>query len=74
MAITRSSHREITRTLQRIPANRTRILPMLAAFPLPTPAKSNDSAIGLIRAVWLLLLLHAVCSLAPGIRGSLPWR
>jgi predicted transposase YbfD/YdcC len=31
-----TGHREITRTLQRITADRTRILPMLAAFPLPT--------------------------------------
>ncbi len=33
-----TGHREITRTLQRIAADRKRILPMLAAFPLPTPA------------------------------------
>jgi predicted transposase YbfD/YdcC len=33
-----TGHREITRTLQRIAADRTRILPMLEAFPLPTPA------------------------------------
>jgi predicted transposase YbfD/YdcC len=33
-----TGHREITRTLQRIAADRTRILPMLAAFPLPTQA------------------------------------
>lgn len=31
-----TGHREITRTLQRIAADRTRILPMLTAFPLPT--------------------------------------
>lgn len=33
-----TGHRQITRTLQRIAADRTRILPLLAAFPLPTPA------------------------------------
>jgi predicted transposase YbfD/YdcC len=33
-----TGHREITRTLQRITADRTRILPILAAFPLPTRA------------------------------------
>jgi predicted transposase YbfD/YdcC len=33
-----TGHRQITRTLQRIAADRTRILPMLAAFPLPTRA------------------------------------
>jgi hypothetical protein len=31
-----TGHREITRTLQRIAADRTRILPILAVFPLPT--------------------------------------
>jgi predicted transposase YbfD/YdcC len=31
-----TGHRQIIRTLQRIAADRTRILPMLAAFPLPT--------------------------------------
>jgi hypothetical protein len=33
-----SGHCEITRTFQRIAADRTRTLPMLAAFPHPTPA------------------------------------
>jgi predicted transposase YbfD/YdcC len=31
-----TGHREITRTLQRVAADRSRILPILAAFPLPT--------------------------------------
>jgi hypothetical protein len=33
-----TGHRQITRTLQHIAADRSRILPMLAAFPLPTQA------------------------------------
>ena len=33
-----TGHRQIIRTLQRIAADRTRILPLLAAFPLPTHA------------------------------------
>lgn len=32
-----TGHTEITRTLQRIAADRTRILPILATFPLPKP-------------------------------------
>jgi hypothetical protein len=32
-----TGHHEITRTLQRIAADRTRILPILATFPLPKP-------------------------------------
>jgi hypothetical protein len=33
-----TGHRQIIRTLQRITADRTRIPPILAAFPLPTRA------------------------------------
>jgi predicted transposase YbfD/YdcC len=33
-----TGHRQIIRTLQRIAADRTRIMPILAAFPLPTRA------------------------------------
>lgn len=33
-----TGHQQITRTLQRIAADRTRILPLLTAFPLPTRA------------------------------------
>jgi hypothetical protein len=36
-----TGHREITRTLQRIAADRTLIPPILAGFPLPTPAQSR---------------------------------
>jgi predicted transposase YbfD/YdcC len=33
-----TGHTEITRTLQRIATDRTRILPILADFPLPKPS------------------------------------
>jgi sorbitol-specific phosphotransferase system component IIC len=32
-----TGHHQITRTLQRIAADRTLILPVLASFPLPNP-------------------------------------
>jgi hypothetical protein len=32
-----TGHHEMTRTLQRIAADRTLILPILASFPLPNP-------------------------------------
>lgn len=36
-----SGHRQITRTLQRVAADRTRILSLLADFPCPTASMIN---------------------------------
>jgi hypothetical protein len=41
-----TGHRQITRTLQRNAADRTRILPILASFPLPAMIHSTPDPQG----------------------------